>query len=204
MHSDRPDGLWPTVVCDASGIALGLAYSGLESLREALTSRRGVYQSRSRGLWNKGGSSGNTQELLRVDVDCDRDALRFMVRQRGAGFCHRQTSTCWGEAGGLSGLEKTLAARRRDSPRGSYTARLWQEPTLLAEKLAEEAAELAAAETQEDVAWEAADLFYFLAVAMQRHGVGLEEMARELDRRALRIRRRSETKVAARETGAGA
>jgi len=201
LRSDRPDGLWPTVICDASGVALGLAYSSLESLRAALQSRRGVYQSRARGLWSKGDSSGNTQELLRVDLDCDRDTLRFVVRQHGAGFCHRQTRTCWGEVGGLAGLERTLAARRRESPPGSYTAKLWKEPSLLAEKLAEEAAELAAAVSREEVAWEAADVFYFLAVAMQRAGVGLEEVERELDRRALRIRRRSEIEGAPRAAG---
>lgn len=191
LRSDRPDGLWPTVVCDTSGIALGLAYSSLESLRQALAERHGVYQSRSRGLWVKGESSGNTQELLRVDVDCDRDTLRFTVRQRGEGFCHRQTETCWGDVGGLRGLDRTLAARRQAAPAGSYTVRLLEDSSLLAEKLVEEAAELAAAEGRDEVAWEAADVLYFLAVAMQRSGVSLEEAERELDRRSLRVRRRS-------------
>src|SRR5205823_13620123 len=84
LVSDRPDGLWPTVVIDEQGVALGLAWSNLESLREAVRSRRGVYHSRARGLWIKGETSGATQELLRVDLDCDRDCLRFTVRQAGA------------------------------------------------------------------------------------------------------------------------
>ena len=42
----------------------------------------------ARGLWIKGLESGDAQDLLRVDLDCDRDALRFTVRQHGAGFCH--------------------------------------------------------------------------------------------------------------------
>src|SRR5690606_32581819 len=58
MVSDRPDGLWPTVICDEHGVALGLAYSNAESVREAVKTRRGVYWSRSRGgLWVKGESS---------------------------------------------------------------------------------------------------------------------------------------------------
>src|ERR687892_769919 len=81
LRSDRPDGLWPTVVVDEREVALGLCYSDLESLRAALEGRRGVYHSRSRGLWAKGETSGAIQELLRVDADCDRDALRFTVRQ---------------------------------------------------------------------------------------------------------------------------
>src|SRR5919106_2028313 len=88
LRSDRPDGLWPTVVVDERGVALGLCYSDLESLRAALERGQGVYRSRSRGLWIKGATSGATQELLRIEADCDRDCLRFTVRQRSPGFCH--------------------------------------------------------------------------------------------------------------------
>ncbi|MHC5064930.1 MAG: HisA/HisF-related TIM barrel protein, partial [Planctomycetota bacterium] len=87
LTSDRPDGLWPTVVCDEIGRALGLCYSNHASLEEACKLRRGVYHSRKRGLWIKGESSGASQDLLRVDLDCDRDCLRFIVRQRPPGFC---------------------------------------------------------------------------------------------------------------------
>ncbi len=118
LTSDRPDGLWPTIVCDERGLALGLAYSDRASLTRAIETRAGVYHSRKRGLWVKGESSGATQDLLRVDLDCDRDCLRFTVRQRGAGFCHRDTYTCFGPARGERALERTLAARRVDAPRG--------------------------------------------------------------------------------------
>jgi len=111
LSSDRPDGLWATVVVDMHGTALGLAYSNSESLRQAVRTGRGVYHSRSRGLWVKGETSGNTQELLRVDLDCDRDALRFTVRQEGGGFCHRGSWSCWGDAGGLPALSRLLAGR---------------------------------------------------------------------------------------------
>ena len=60
------------------------------------SSGQGVYHSRSRGLWVKGATSGATQELLRIDADCDRDCLRFTVRQQPPGFCHLNTRTCWG------------------------------------------------------------------------------------------------------------
>lgn len=192
MSSDRPDGLWPTVICDPAGTALGLAYSSLDSLRRAVAQRRGVYQSRSRGLWAKGETSGNTQQLLKVDLDCDRDTLRFTVRQRGEGFCHRQTATCWGGAAGLVDLERRLAEIVLDSPPGSYTSKLLNDHGLLAEKLKEEAIELAEAEGSDDVTWEAADLIYFALVAMLRGGATLEGVARELDRRARRVRRRSQ------------
>ena len=146
LVSDRADGLWPTVVADERGTALGLAWSDLASLREALHTRRGVYRSRKRGLWTKGETSGATQELLAADLDCDRDALRFTVRQAGAGFCHADTRTCWGEDRGLGRLERRLRARLADaSPvaAASNTRRLVADPALLASKLREEADELA-------------------------------------------------------------
>lgn len=190
LRSDRPDGLWATVVCDERGNALGLAWSNMESLNLALTTGRGVYHSRSRGLWRKGESSGATQQLLRVEVDCDRDALRFIVRQEGTGFCHKDTYDCWGAAHGLTHLERTLQSRYEAAPAGSYSRRLFDEPDLLNSKLREEAAELAQARTREEVIWEAADLFYFAQVAMTRAGVSLSAVEAELDRRSLKLERR--------------
>ncbi len=190
LRSDRDDGLWPTIVQEASGTVLGLTWSSSESLREALTSGRGVYQSRRRGLWIKGDTSGNGQELLRVDLDCDRDCLRFTVHQQGDGFCHTGETTCFGPAAGLSALEARLSDRQREAPAGSYTGRLLADPKLLAAKLVEEAAELAAADTRPEVIHEAADLLYFTLTAMTRAGVTLDEVGRELDRRNLTLTRR--------------
>src|SRR5205823_6028641 len=69
-------GIWPTVVCDEWGHTLGLVWSTRESLARAIAERRGIYWSRSRqALWEKGATSGNTQELVRVDLDCDRDEV---------------------------------------------------------------------------------------------------------------------------------
>jgi phosphoribosyl-ATP pyrophosphohydrolase/phosphoribosyl-AMP cyclohydrolase len=190
LVSDRPDGLWPTVVTDELGVALGLVYSSADSLRKAIEDRRGVYHSRSRGLWVKGETSGATQELLRVDADCDRDALRFTVRQHGDGFCHRKKRTCWGDVGALGSLERRLADRLKQAPEGSFTARLAADPELLAAKLVEEARELGEAPDRENVVWEAADLLYFAVAALASRGVSVPEVMAELDRRALQTRRR--------------
>jgi phosphoribosyl-ATP pyrophosphohydrolase/phosphoribosyl-AMP cyclohydrolase len=190
LTSDRQDGLWPTVVVDERGIALGLAYSSLDSLRAALEQGRGIYHSRSRGLWVKGESSGANQELLRVDADCDRDTLRFMVRQEPPGFCHLGTRTCFGQEHGLGALARRLAGRRQDAPDGSYTARLLRDPDLLGAKLREEADELARAATRPEVVHEAADVLYFTLTALARHGVELAEVEAALDRRAGKVTRR--------------
>lgn len=191
LRSDRPDGLWPTVVTDEQGRSLGLVYSSLESVREALRLGRGVYYSRSRGgLWVKGEQSGDTQELLSISADCDRDALRFTVRQRGAGFCHLGTATCFGGSTGLRQLDHTIEQRMLDAPDGSYTKRLIEEEGLLRSKLLEEARELDEAATAEEAAHEAADLLYFALVAARRRGASLADIERRLDQRTLRCTRR--------------
>lgn len=191
LTSDRPDGLWATTVCDESGVLLGLAWSNRESLRTAIDTGRGVYHSRRRGTWYKGETSGDHQDLLRVDVDCDRDTLRFTVRQHGRGFCHFGTTTCFGEPGGVAALMRTLRARVRSAPPGSYTRRLFDDPDLLRAKLIEEAGELASAETREEAVHEMADVLYFAAVALVRRGGTWADVEATLDRRAGTVRRRS-------------
>ncbi|MEO0478300.1 MAG: phosphoribosyl-ATP diphosphatase [Planctomycetota bacterium] len=190
LRSDREDGLWPTVVTDERGQALGLCYSSANSLREAIESRRGVYQSRRRGLWVKGESSGATQELLKVEVDCDRDALRFTVRQAGPGFCHLEQPTCFGEDQGLGRLERRLEDRRRSADPSSNTRRLFDDPQLWASKMREEAGELVDAVTLDEIRHEAADVLYFLMVKLAASGVSMCEVEAELDRRELRVTRR--------------
>ena len=83
--SDRADGLFATLVTDERGTALGLVYSSEKSVSESLRTGSGVYQSRKRGLWYKGESSGDTQELVKIGLDCDQDCLRVVVRQKGRG-----------------------------------------------------------------------------------------------------------------------
>ncbi|KAI1001330.1 hypothetical protein K3495_g6871 [Podosphaera aphanis] len=84
--SDREDKLVTTVVTDIRGQALGLVYSNEKSLAESLRTGTGVYQSRNRGLWYKGATSGDTQKLLQISLDCDLDCLKFVVQQQGKGM----------------------------------------------------------------------------------------------------------------------
>jgi phosphoribosyl-ATP pyrophosphohydrolase/phosphoribosyl-AMP cyclohydrolase len=190
MKSERTDGLVPTVVVDDRGCALGLAWSSRDSVSQAVDERRGVYQSRTRGRWVKGERSGATQELLRVELDCDRDTLRFSVRQNGVGFCHGGTATCWGGASATAELERTIRERLATPVEGSYTNRLASDAALLGAKLVEEAGELASAATADEVVRESADLLYFTLVRLAASGVSLVDVESELARRALRVTRR--------------
>ncbi|EPS40080.1 hypothetical protein H072_6118 [Dactylellina haptotyla CBS 200.50] len=190
LKSDRSDGLFTTLVVDEQGVALGLVYSSKESIKESLKTGSGVYQSRKRGLWYKGATSGATQELVRIDIDCDGDCLRFTVRQKGKGFCHLETRTCFGESTGLGALQATLTSRFASAPEGSYTARLFKDPALLKAKIMEEAEELCEAKTKDDVAWEAADLLYFAFTKCVSAGVTLADVERNLDAKSLKVVRR--------------
>lgn len=190
LSSDRPDGLWPTVVCDEGGRALGLVWSDLESLAAAIETGRGAYRSRSRGLWVKGETSGDLQELIRVEADCDRDAIRFTVRQSGRGFCHLARRSCFDDGSGIERLERTLRSRSADAPPGSYTRKLFDDPSLLGSKLREEADELNKAKGFDEATAEAADVIYFALTKAIAEGSSLAAIEAELDRRSLRVSRR--------------
>jgi phosphoribosyl-ATP pyrophosphohydrolase len=184
-------GLWPTVVCDEFGVCLGLVWSNKESVTAAVKERMGIYHSRKRGLWRKGETSGATQELLGISLDCDRDTLCFHVKQTGSGFCHKETYTCFGEQAGLQSLFRTIQARKLFAPEGSYTKRLFTEQGLLEAKILEEAKELVEAKTKSEVAWEAADLLYFTFAQMARADVSLEDVTSELNKRSGQVSRRA-------------
>lgn len=187
---DSNTGLFATLVVDERGISLGFVWSSKESLLEALKTGTGVYQSRKRGLWFKGQTSGDTQQLMAVGFDCDSDCMVFKVKQLGRGFCHLGTNTCFGRYRGLSSLQKTLQSRKESAPAGSYTARLFNDPKLVEAKIMEEAEELCQATTKNEIAAEAADLIYFALTRCIAADVSLEDIERNLDLKHLKVKRR--------------
>jgi phosphoribosyl-AMP cyclohydrolase len=91
-----PAALIPAIAQDIhSGEVLMLAYVNAESLAATLTTGRATYWSRSRNeLWEKGATSGHTQRIHSISLDCDGDALLFKVEQSGAA-CHTGERTCF-------------------------------------------------------------------------------------------------------------
>lgn len=91
------DGLVSTVAQDAeSGEILMLAWQNAESLRLTLEKQQMVYFSRSRQkLWHKGETSGHTQRLHSIALDCDGDALLAKVTQIGGIACHTGRKSCF-------------------------------------------------------------------------------------------------------------
>jgi len=180
-------GLVPCVVQDAAtGEVLTLAYVNAEALERTAKTGEMHFWSRSRDeLWHKGETSGNVQRVRELRYDCDADAILALVDPAGPA-CHTGERTCFYRAldgeperveyEALSELERTLSARKRERPAGSYTVELLADPERIGEKVREEADEVAravAGESDERVAEEAADLLYHLAVALLSRDVPL-------------------------------
>jgi phosphoribosyl-AMP cyclohydrolase len=89
-------GLVPVIAQNhETGEVLMLAYMNREALEETLATRRVCYWSRSRGrLWRKGESSGHTQRLVGLALDCDGDTLLLKVEQIGSA-CHTGARSCF-------------------------------------------------------------------------------------------------------------
>ena len=116
-----PNGLVTAVVTDAkSGDVLMVAHMNEEAIRKTVVSGEAWYYSRSRQtLWRKGETSGHTQRVVELRVDCDQDALWLKVEQAGEGACHTGRRSCFyravplGKAGGIK-LEFRDAEKRFD------------------------------------------------------------------------------------------
>jgi phosphoribosyl-ATP pyrophosphohydrolase/phosphoribosyl-AMP cyclohydrolase len=188
-------GLVPCVIQDwATGEVLTLAYMNAEALERTRATGELHLWSRSRGeLWRKGASSGNTQAVRALRVDCDADAVLALVEPAGPA-CHTGERTCFHagdlDAGApfevLPALERTVAARAAERPDGSYTAALLADPPRIGAKVEEEAEEVARAareEGDERVAEEAADVLYHLAVLLRARGLTLADAERVLHER---------------------
>jgi len=176
--------LVPTIVQDAdTDKVLMLAYSNQESLTQALTDRKGTYWSRSRNeLWQKGLTSGNTQQLVQADIDCDGDSILFRVKQVNDA-CHFNRYSCFASQKRPFDLERLtalLSRRKEQLPDNSFTTKLFQSAEFRAEKILEEADELIEAQSFEDVRWEAADLIFFALVDALAKGVDISNITTEL------------------------
>ncbi|MCC8191040.1 MAG: phosphoribosyl-AMP cyclohydrolase [Planctomycetes bacterium] len=90
-------GLIPCVAQDSeTGEVLMVAYMNRESLKESIEKKLASYWSRSRQkFWVKGESSGNTQEIVEMRLDCDKDCVLIKIRQNGGAACHTGMRSCF-------------------------------------------------------------------------------------------------------------
>jgi phosphoribosyl-AMP cyclohydrolase / phosphoribosyl-ATP pyrophosphohydrolase len=187
----KGNGVVTVVAQDVStGAVLMVAQADREALDLTLSTGEMHYRSRTRGLWHKGGTSGNVQKVISLAADCDGDAVLALVRPAGPA-CHNGTTSCFAEppaSEALSALDMTIAARaRNESAPGSYTKKLLADRNLRLKKIGEESAELVTALADADApraAEEAADVIYHVLVALRAVGVGLDQVRDVLSSRA--------------------
>jgi len=183
--------LYTVVAQDAdTGDVLMVAHGNEESLRRSQETGLMHYWSRARDrLWRKGEESGNSQEVISLTWDCDRDVLLAKVRPKGPA-CHTGMTTCFGEPAPrrdvIAELEGVFGERERSPPPQSYVARLLANPAAMRAKVEEEARELVeASETgrREDVVHEAADLLFHTLVLLYRARVTFADVLGQLEAR---------------------
>ena len=184
-------GLVPAIVQNAkTREVLTLAYMNQESLARTIETSETWFWSRSRNeLWHKGETSGNTQHVVSLALDCDRDAIVVLVDPAGPA-CHTGAVSCFDIPSSQSLLTKLyelIQSRERERPAGSYTTYLFEEGLdKILKKLGEESAETIIAAKNDDRARlvsEVSDLVYHLLVLLVARGVSLEEIANELEQR---------------------
>jgi phosphoribosyl-ATP pyrophosphohydrolase/phosphoribosyl-AMP cyclohydrolase len=180
--------LTPVIVQDAdTKEVLMLAYADEEALRRTRETGEAWYWSRSRKrLWRKGKTSGNTQKVIDVVMDCDKDAVLYRVRQRGVA-CHTGSYSCFGSGTNvLEELFEVVKDRKKNPKIKSITCEMLGDEEKLLRKLNEECFELVLAAREGnkgEIAWETADLLYFTLVLLAANDVELGEVMEELKKR---------------------
>jgi len=187
-----------------TGDVLMLAYMNEEAYTLTLETGYAHYFSRSKQrIWKKGESSGHTQKVVDLLIDCDADTVLMKVEQKGVA-CHTGRPSCFftsvtrGETvlekavdtdaiyGVVDTLYHTILERKSGGSEKSWTRKLLENPELLRSKIREEADELAVAiekESDEQVIYEAADLLYHALVGLGSREISPDRVKQELARR---------------------
>lgn len=200
-------GLIPAIVQDAqSKDILMLAYMNKESLEKSVETGSTWFWSRSRSeLWNKGATSGHTQQIVTMSYDCDGDTLLVTVKQQGPA-CHTGSYSCFTNPIEVQGadqqfeaaegpdrfamlgkVESSIAARYAERPEGSYTSYLFDKGLdKILKKVGEEASEVIIAAKNDDndeLRSEASDLIFHLMVLLKERQMPLDSLMQELSNR---------------------
>ena len=194
-------GLIPVVAQDyRTGEIRMLAWANEEAIKRTLETGYAHYYSRSRKrIWKKGETSGELQRVIEIRIDCDEDALIYVIEQEKNRACHTGERNCFYrnlegkkiekplpfEA--LPRLQEILKERLEKKPEGSYTVKLASQGLdRVLQKLGEESIEALIAlknSRKEEILYETADMLYMLTLALTIEGVEITEIMEELIRR---------------------
>ena len=190
-------GLIPAVVQDFNTKkVLMLAYMNKESIEISIKEKRTCFFSRSRNeLWRKGESSGNFQQIVSIDADCDGDTLLIEVIKNGPA-CHTGADSCFFEdifsddevsRFSMSALYEMMEGRKSKPKEGSYTTYLFEKGMdKILKKIGEECTETIIAGAKNDkqeTVFEIADLTYHILVMMVEMGISIQDIKTELSKR---------------------
>ena len=187
----KSGGLVTVVAQDSlTGVLLMVAHANREALERTIATGEMHYESRTRGLWHKGGTSGNVQRVVSLSADCDGDAVLARVVSAGPA-CHTGARSCFGDLAmrpdALATMDAVIADRALAADATtSYTRRLLDDRNLRLKKIGEETAELVTACADGDVERareEMADLVYHALVALRAVGGTLDDVQRVLAER---------------------
>ncbi|MCK5111197.1 MAG: bifunctional phosphoribosyl-AMP cyclohydrolase/phosphoribosyl-ATP diphosphatase HisIE [Arcobacteraceae bacterium] len=202
----KQDGLVPVITQDdTTSEVLMLAYMNKEALELTLETSYAHYFSRSKQrLWKKGESSGHTQAIKSIMMDCDNDTILLKIDQKGVA-CHTGRKSCFftdiqtGEKiseveidtasayGVIDTLYHTIQSKKNDDPEKSYTAKLLQgKQNSMLKKIVEEAGEFTFAvkdNDTEEIIYEGADLMYHCLVALSSQNISPDRIKQELSKR---------------------
>jgi phosphoribosyl-ATP pyrophosphohydrolase len=182
LDFEKGNNLIPAIVQDVeTKQVLMMAYCNKEAVKNSLESGKATYFSRSRNkLWVKGETSGNTQKVITVKYDCDKDTLLYKVKQTGHA-CHEGRYSCFEDKEfSINELYNVLLDRLENLPEKSFTTKLFQDEFLLKRKIMEEAFEVVNFEQGDGLEWEAADLAYFVTAFMVKHNISIQDILNNL------------------------
>jgi len=203
---DKNDGMVPVIVQDSTtNEVLMLAYMNKEAVNLTLETSFAHYFSRSKQrIWRKGESSGHTQEVVDIFMDCDNDTLLLKVIQTGVA-CHTGRKSCFftnikteqivsdvevnttSAYGVIDTLYHTIQKRKNADPETSWTAKLLKgSQNSMLKKIVEEAGEFTFAvkdDDTEEIIYEGADLMYHCLVALASKNISPDRIKQELTKR---------------------
>ena len=182
LDFEKRYGYLPTIVQDyETKQVLMLAYSNLDSLKQALNTQKGTYFSRSRKkIWVKGETSGNVQGLVKARYNCDKDAILFFVRQTG-NACRHGKYSCFSEKDiEINSLYNDILNKKRLLPDKALTTKLFEDEFVLKKKLMEKAFDLINYEKNSSLETEAAQLTYLLLTFMAAHNITPKDVLNKL------------------------
>lgn len=182
LDFEKRYGYLPTIVQDyETKQVLMLAYSNIDSLKQALNTQNGTYFSRSRKkIWVKGETSGNIQGLVKARYNCDKDAILFFVRQTG-NACRHGKYSCFSEKDiEINSLYNDILNKKRLLPDKALTTKLFEDEYVLKKKLMEKAFDLINYEKNSSLETEAAQLTYLLLTFMAAHNITPKDVLNKL------------------------